>query len=164
MRPSPSAFRRPAACAPILKEKADLDAEAGEKLRNAIFPGFGSEGILGAVRAMALICEFSLWMLLRAIGSDAHTLDVLPTVWPTALAFFQQAAASPAAVIDGTLELIVKDVREELTARARQAPALDMARIRELAAGVVWRLLSAAFTAMGAARRNHAAEFLPRGI
>eukprot|EP00965_Chrysotila_dentata_P127467 4215355-Pleurochrysis_carterae.AAC.1 len=57
-------------------------------------------------------------------------------MWPTALAFFQQAAASPAAVIDGTLELIVDGVREEkLTARARRA-ALDMARIiRELAAG-----------------------------
>eukprot|EP00965_Chrysotila_dentata_P001726 57654-Pleurochrysis_carterae.AAC.1 len=74
-------------------------------------------------------------MLLRAIGSDAHFLDVLPTMWPTMLAFFQQAAASPSAVIDGTLELMVDGVREEkLIAWARQA-ALDMARIRELAAG-----------------------------
>eukprot|EP00965_Chrysotila_dentata_P060759 2013268-Pleurochrysis_carterae.AAC.1 len=62
---------------------------------------------MAAVRAMALVCESSLWILLRAIGSDAHILDVLPTMWPTALAFFQQAAALPAAVIDGTLELIV---------------------------------------------------------
>eukprot|EP00965_Chrysotila_dentata_P127766 4224695-Pleurochrysis_carterae.AAC.1 len=60
---------------------------------------------MAAVRAMALVCESVLWMLLRAIGSDAHILD---------------AAASPAAVINGTLELIVKGVREEkLTARAR---------------------------------------------
>eukprot|EP00965_Chrysotila_dentata_P003719 121815-Pleurochrysis_carterae.AAC.1 len=58
-------------------------------------------------------------------------------MWPTALTFFEQAATSPAAVIDGTLELIVEGVREEkLTARARRA-ALDMARIRELGSG--WR-------------------------
>eukprot|EP00965_Chrysotila_dentata_P122973 4064717-Pleurochrysis_carterae.AAC.1 len=118
-----------------LEEEADLGAEAGGKLSNAILAGFGSEGIMAAVRAMALVCEFSLWMLLCAIGSDAHILNVLPTMWPTALAFFQQAAASPTAVIDGMLELIVDGVREEkLTARACRA-ALDMARIRELAAG-----------------------------
>eukprot|EP00965_Chrysotila_dentata_P095584 3159356-Pleurochrysis_carterae.AAC.1 len=74
-------------------------------------------------------------MLLRAIGPDAHILDLLPTMWPNTLSFFQQAAAPPAAVIDCTLELIVDGVREEkLTARARRA-AYDMARIRELAAG-----------------------------
>eukprot|EP00965_Chrysotila_dentata_P163583 5401428-Pleurochrysis_carterae.AAC.1 len=74
-------------------------------------------------------------MLLRAIGSDAHILDVLPTMCPTALAFFEQAAASPVSVIDGSLELIVEGVRQEkLTARARRE-ALDMARIRTLAAG-----------------------------
>eukprot|EP00965_Chrysotila_dentata_P178859 5906310-Pleurochrysis_carterae.AAC.1 len=41
-----------------------------------------------------------------------------------------------------------------------------MACIGELAAGdsLVGRLLSAAFTAMTAATRNHAAEFLPGGI
>eukprot|EP00965_Chrysotila_dentata_P051661 1715117-Pleurochrysis_carterae.AAC.1 len=39
---------------------------------------------MAAVRAMALVCESALWMLLRAIGSDAHILDVLPTIWPTA--------------------------------------------------------------------------------
>eukprot|EP00965_Chrysotila_dentata_P053230 1766812-Pleurochrysis_carterae.AAC.1 len=87
-------------------------------------------------------------------------------MWPTALAFFEQATDSHAAVIDGTLELLVERVREEkLAARARRA-ALDMARIRELAAGdlLVRRLLSAAFMAMAAAMRNHAAEFLPGGI
>eukprot|EP00965_Chrysotila_dentata_P149504 4936753-Pleurochrysis_carterae.AAC.1 len=74
-------------------------------------------------------------MLLRAIGSDAHIPDVLPTMWPNALAFLEQAAASPAAVVDGSLELIVEGVCEEkLTAKARRA-ALDMARIRTLAAG-----------------------------
>eukprot|EP00965_Chrysotila_dentata_P017507 581881-Pleurochrysis_carterae.AAC.1 len=41
-----------------------------------------------------------------------------------------------------------------------------MARIRTLAASssIVGRLLSAAFTAMEAATRNHAAEFLPGGV
>eukprot|EP00965_Chrysotila_dentata_P172484 5691659-Pleurochrysis_carterae.AAC.1 len=91
-----------------LEEEADLGAEAGGKLLSAILTGFGSEGIMATVRAMALVCESALWMLLRAIGSDAHILTVLPTVWPTALAFFEQDAASPAAVIDGTLELVVE--------------------------------------------------------
>eukprot|EP00965_Chrysotila_dentata_P018070 600360-Pleurochrysis_carterae.AAC.1 len=80
-----------------LEKEANLGAEAGGQLRNAVLTGFGSEGIKVAVRAMALVCESSLSMLLRAIGSDAHILDVLPTMWLTALAFFQQAAASPAA-------------------------------------------------------------------
>eukprot|EP00965_Chrysotila_dentata_P169597 5598535-Pleurochrysis_carterae.AAC.1 len=75
---------------------------------------------MAAGHAMALVCESALWMLLRAIGSDAHILDVLPTMWPTVVAFFEQAAASPAAVIDGTFELIVEGVRlEKLTARTR---------------------------------------------
>eukprot|EP00965_Chrysotila_dentata_P026431 875204-Pleurochrysis_carterae.AAC.1 len=40
--------------------------------------------------------------------NDAHILDVLPTMWPSALAFFEQAAASLiAAAIDDTLELII---------------------------------------------------------
>eukprot|EP00965_Chrysotila_dentata_P150757 4980879-Pleurochrysis_carterae.AAC.4 len=55
-------------------------------------------------------------MLLRTIGSDAHILglDMQPTMWPIALACcFEQAAASPAAVIDGTLKLIIEGVREE---------------------------------------------------
>eukprot|EP00965_Chrysotila_dentata_P164917 5445388-Pleurochrysis_carterae.AAC.1 len=99
---------------------------------------------MAAVRAMALVCESALWMLLRVIGSDEHILDVLPTMWPTVLAFFEQAATSPAAVIDGTLELIVEGVRgEKLTARACQA-ALGMSRIRKLVAGdaAVERLVS----------------------
>eukprot|EP00965_Chrysotila_dentata_P150016 4954866-Pleurochrysis_carterae.AAC.1 len=80
---------------------------------------------MAAVRAMALVCESALWMLLHAIGSDAHILDLLPTMWLTALAFFEQAAASPAGVIDGTLKLVVEGMRKEkLTARARRA-ALD---------------------------------------
>eukprot|EP00965_Chrysotila_dentata_P045750 1519733-Pleurochrysis_carterae.AAC.1 len=82
-------------------------------------------------------------------------------MWPTALAFFQQAAASPAAVIKGMLDLIVDGAREaKLSAARARRTALDMARIREPAAGdlLVGRLLSAAFTAMAAATRNHVAE------
>eukprot|EP00965_Chrysotila_dentata_P062849 2082110-Pleurochrysis_carterae.AAC.2 len=58
-----------------LEEEADHGAEAGGELHNAILTGFGSDGILAAVRAMTLVCDSSLWMLLRAIGSDAHILD-----------------------------------------------------------------------------------------
>eukprot|EP00965_Chrysotila_dentata_P066324 2195842-Pleurochrysis_carterae.AAC.1 len=100
-------FSQPGSLRIYPDEKADLGpSEAGGKLRSAILTGFGSKGIMAAVRTMAFVCESALWMLLRVIGSDAHILDVLPTMWPTALAFLEQAAASPAAVIDGTLELI----------------------------------------------------------
>eukprot|EP00965_Chrysotila_dentata_P250011 6209208-Pleurochrysis_carterae.AAC.1 len=44
--------------------------------------------------------------------------------------------------------------------------ALDIARIRELAAGspIVERLLSAAFAAMATSTRHHSAAFLPGGV
>eukprot|EP00965_Chrysotila_dentata_P114264 3776682-Pleurochrysis_carterae.AAC.2 len=134
-------------------------------MRKEILTGFGCEGIsMATVRAMAFVYKSSLWMLQSTISSDAHIPDVLPTMWTTAFAFFEQAAASPVDVTDSTLELIVEDVRKErLTARTRRA-ALNMARmIRELAAGdaAVERLVSAAFSAMPAATRNHVAEFLP---
>ena len=56
---------------------------------------------------MAIICDAVLWPLLRAIKptADKHTLDVLPTVWPKAIAFFKAAAAAPASVVDGSLRL-----------------------------------------------------------
>eukprot|EP00965_Chrysotila_dentata_P120377 3980441-Pleurochrysis_carterae.AAC.1 len=87
-------------------------------------------------------------MLLRAIGSDAHILDVLPTMWPPALALFKQAVASPAAVIKGTLEHFIEG------AARGEAHCADL---------LVWRLLSAAFTAKASATRNHAAKFFPAG-
>eukprot|EP00965_Chrysotila_dentata_P160649 5304744-Pleurochrysis_carterae.AAC.2 len=40
-----------------LEDEAHLGAEAGGKLRNAIPTGFGSDGIMAAVRAIALGCE-----------------------------------------------------------------------------------------------------------
>eukprot|EP00965_Chrysotila_dentata_P142483 4710260-Pleurochrysis_carterae.AAC.1 len=42
-----------------LEEEADLGAEPGGKLRNAILTGFCSEDIMAAVRAMALVCKSS---------------------------------------------------------------------------------------------------------
>eukprot|EP00965_Chrysotila_dentata_P245428 6206548-Pleurochrysis_carterae.AAC.4 len=132
-----------------------------------ILTGFGSDGIMAAVRAIALVCESLLLMLLRLFGSDAHTLDFCRRCGqPLPPAFFEDAAASPAAMIDSWLELIVEGVREEkLTARACQA-ALDMARIRELAAGdsAFEGLVSTASFAMAAATHNHATELLPGGI
>ena len=43
-----------------------MGAEAGGKLRNSILMGMGSEPIMAAVRSLALICDSSLWTLLRA--------------------------------------------------------------------------------------------------
>ena len=44
-----------------------------------------------AVRALALICDACLWVLLRRIGSDAqHILDVLPKMRIKTLEFSTQ--------------------------------------------------------------------------
>eukprot|EP00965_Chrysotila_dentata_P079748 2630335-Pleurochrysis_carterae.AAC.2 len=56
-----------------LEEEADLGAEAGGKLRSAILTGFGFEGIMVAVRAMALVCESAFWMLLHARLAPTRT-------------------------------------------------------------------------------------------
>ena len=59
-----------------------MGGETGGKLRHTILTGFNSEAIMSAVRALALICDACLWMLLRRIGSEAqHILDVLPKMW-----------------------------------------------------------------------------------
>jgi hypothetical protein len=148
----------------FLQEEADLGGEAGGKLRSAILTGMGSEYTMAAIRSLALICDSSLFTLLRCIGSDDHILDVLPRMWPATLAFFEAAAAAPETIIEGSLELKL-DVRDaKVTPRSRRA-ATDMQRIRRLAIGdtLVARMLAAAFTAMAAATRNHASEWLPGG-
>ena len=76
-----------------LEEETELGGETGGKLRHTILTGFNSEAIMSAVRALALICDACLWMLLRRIGSEAqHILYVLPKMWTETLAFFHAAA------------------------------------------------------------------------
>ncbi|EOD05234.1 hypothetical protein EMIHUDRAFT_198838 [Emiliania huxleyi CCMP1516] len=149
----------------FLEEEDTMGAEAGGKLRKSILLGFRSDYIMAAVRAMALICDSALWELLRAIGSDTHILDILPVMWPETLAFFEAAAAAPSKVVDGSLTLSLSVAREaKVTPRATRA-AIDIARIREKAAGdtIIEKMLSSAFTAMAEGTRNHASEFLPGG-
>ena len=88
-----------------LEEEADLGGQAGGKLRQTILAGFNSEAIMSAVRALALICDSYLWVLLRRIGSDAHILDVLPQMWTETLAFFHAAAERPQRIVDGSCKL-----------------------------------------------------------
>ena len=151
-----------------LEEEVDLGGEAGGKLRNTILTGFRSPEIMAAVRCLALICDACLWPLLRSIGSDEHILDVLPTMWPQALAFFREAAASPATVLGGSLQLLLSCDREaKLTERAKRG-ALDIALVRKQVAEehteLVCKMLTAAFSAMADSTANHASEFLPGGL
>ena len=149
----------------FLEEEADLGGEAGGKLRNTILTGFGSDEIMAAVRSLALICDACLWPLLRSIGSNKHILDVLPVMWPQALAFFKEAASSPQHIMDGSLELLLSCDREaKLTERAKRS-AVDMQRIRAKVAGneLIAKMLTAAFNAMAEATSNHASEFLSGG-
>eukprot|EP00965_Chrysotila_dentata_P082553 2725104-Pleurochrysis_carterae.AAC.2 len=111
---------------------------------------------MAAVRAILLVCGSSLWMLLRAIGSNA-----LPT---RTFSSCCRRSGRLCSTTSRTSSYIIEGVHKEklLTARARRA-APDNARIREFAAGspIVERLLSAAFAALATSMRNHAASFLP---
>ena len=164
-----------------LLEEADLQAEAGGKLRKAIITGFESVYCMSAVRSMAIISEEWLWPCLRAIepGPKAHILDVCPQLWPCVLAWLEEAAANPQAVIDGTLSLRARleacgqrttPLKPPTPAGERRAAraALDMQRIRaSLAADaeqlqIVRDMLAGAFAAMAGGVRNHA-EFVGDG-
>ena len=144
------------------------DAEGGGKLRKSILTGAGSDACMAAVRSMAIICDAVLWPLLRAVkpSPDKHVLDVLPVVWPKAVAFFEAAAASPASVIDGSLKLDLGDAvpppATDSQARRSERARIDMTRIRGKATGdeLVHKLLTAAFTAMVKGTKNHASEWL----
>ena len=165
-----------------LLEEADLGAEAGGKLRKAIITGFESVYCMSAVRSMAIISEEWLWPCLRAIepGPKAHILDVCPQLWPCVLAWLEEAAANPQAVIDGTLSLRARleacgqrttPLKPPTPAGERRAAraALDIQRIRaSLAADaeqlqIVRDMLAGAFAAMAGGVRNHAAEFVGDG-
>ena len=58
-----------------LLEEADLQAEAGGKLRKAIITGFESVYCMSAVRSMAIISEEWLWPCLRAIEPEAKPTE-----------------------------------------------------------------------------------------
>eukprot|EP00965_Chrysotila_dentata_P104729 3459162-Pleurochrysis_carterae.AAC.2 len=59
---------------------------------------------------------------MRALGSDAHILDVLATMWTTAFAFFDQAVSSPACVIGGSLDIMLRacEKRSSLRGHGKQ--------------------------------------------
>ena len=165
-----------------LLEEADMGVEAGGKLRKAILTGFESVYCMAAVRSMAIIADTWLWPMLRAIepGDEVHILDVCPALWPCTHAWLEEAAASPQRAIDGTLNLRTRLEAANLRTTPRKPPtqsgkrraeraAIDLQRVRaavesdaELKA-LAHDMLSAAFTAMAASVRNHAAEFMPGG-
>ena len=156
-----------------LQEEADMGAENGGKLRASILKGASSTCMAG-VRAMALICDSVFWQMIRAVkpSAEKHVLDVLPRIWPAAHSFFERAAASPSAVIDGSLQMELgcelapaapaTDSQAKRSARNR----IDMVRIRAAATNdtTVEKLLAAAFGAMAKATANHASEWLPAGL
>ena len=117
----------------FLEEENDLQAEGGGKLRKSILTGTNSPACMAAVRSMAVICEAVLWPLLRAVkpSADQHTLDVLPKVWPAAVAFFRAAAAQPRGLVDGHhLDVGGEALQTTAQARRSQRAAIDMVRIR----------------------------------
>ena len=156
-----------------LEEEEDLQAAGGGKLRKSILLGKGSPPCMAAVRAMAIVCDAVLWPLLRAVkpAADKHVLDVLPKVWPAALAFFHDAAERPRGLVEGDLKIdlgvhaaaapVAGPSQERRSARA----AYDMLRIRAAAKGdvLVERLLAAACRKMVEETENHASEWLPGG-
>ena len=154
------------------EEAALADSNAGGKLRHAILKGANSEEAMAAVRAMAIICDAVVFPALAAIkpSADKHVLDVLPETWPRIHKYFGDAAADPAAVIEGSLQLYARlgqpAPSEPPTQATRGGRArLDMLRIREASRGnaLVEEMVAAAMQAMVPAVENHAAEWLPGG-
>jgi hypothetical protein len=164
-----------------LDEEEELQAAGGGKLRKSILTGARSE-CMASLRAMSIVTDVVFWKMVKALqpSADKHVLDVLPTVWPNAHAFFTAAAASPASLYDKSLTLDVgvdigtnigaQTVATGTTAshagRRSERARLDMERIYAKAKDdpLVERLLTAAFTAFAKATANHASEFLPAGL
>ena len=106
-------------------------------------------------------------------------LPLCQVLWPRTCAWLEEAASNPQSAIDGTLCLhssleagglrtTTKKQTPRSMRRAERAQ-LDLQRIRAAIAadaelkGLVYEMLSSAFTAMAAGVRNHAAEFMPGG-
>ena len=68
----------------FLKQKEELAKPGGGKIRKQIIAGAESPEIRACVRAEAIIGDFYMWPLLRALkyrpadGSDPHVLDMAP--------------------------------------------------------------------------------------
>lgn len=144
--------------------------------RAVLCVGASSDPCMAAVRAMAIIADAVLWRLLHAVkpSAEKHVLDVLPQLWPQALEFFESAALSPAAVVEGSLTLAVglegqpsQRIEASTPGQARRSERArqDMVRICAKAAGnkLVEQLLQAAFSEMATAARSHCSEWLPGG-
>ena len=100
-------------------------------------------------------------------------------LWPRTCAWLEEAAASPQSAIDGTLSLrtsleagglrVTPRKQTPKAQRRAERAQLDLERIRGAVAAdaelraLVHEMLTAAFTAMAASVRNHAAEFMPGG-
>jgi hypothetical protein len=165
----------------FLKEEEQMAHVAGGKLRGAILAGFNSTAIMAAVRTMAFMCDAYMWPSLIAAkaGPEKHILDVGPAMWSESLRWLREAAADPAAVIDGSMRLdalfdaagqrtVPRDSEGTATRGARAA--VDMDRIRQTVEGdqaqhkLVCEMLTVGFTAMAAAVEVHASEFIGDGV
>jgi hypothetical protein len=108
-----------------------------------------------------------------------HIMDVGPAMWSTSLRWLREAAADPAAVINGSMRLdalsdaagqrtVPRDKEGTATRGARAE--VDMDRIRQTVEGdhaqhkLVCEMLTIGFTAAADTVENHASEFIGDGV
>jgi hypothetical protein len=128
----------------FLKETEEISAgKDGGKIRKQIIAGAESPEIMACVRAEAILGDFYMWPLLRAIkyrppdGSDPHILDMAP-IYQEAHAQLIMYAETPRLVATGQATLLPSFPHfyvthgEGLSSKGKRAKA-DMERIYEVA-------------------------------
>lgn len=95
----------------FLKEQEALAKPGGGRIRKQILAGAASPQIRSCVRAEAIIGDFFMWPIMRAIkyrppdGSDPHILDMAP-IYQEAYENLKLAAACPRLVATNQLKLL----------------------------------------------------------
>ena len=91
----------------FLKEQEELASPGGGRIHGQIIAGAESDEVRACVRAEAIIGDFFMWPMLRAIkhrlpdGSDPHILDMAP-IYQQAYKQLQLAANNPRLVRKGS--------------------------------------------------------------
>jgi hypothetical protein len=155
----------------FLKETEEISAgKDGGKIRKQIIAGAESPQIMACVRAEAILGDFYMWPLLRALkyrppdGSDPHILDMAP-IYQEAHAKSLEYAATPRLVVTGQAKLLPSFpyayVTHEAGFKSKGARGgADMERIYEVAISceLILELITAALTAIAVEFESHTRE------
>ena len=158
------------------RETEEISAgKDGGKIRKQIIAGAESPEIMACVRAEAILGDFYMWPLLRAIkyrlpdGSDPHILDMAP-VYQESHAQLLEYAKTPRLVVTGQAMLLPSFphayVTHEKGGKTKESrAAADMERIYEKAISCerILELITAALNAIAETFFEHTRELQKGG-